>query len=169
MRMRADESAFEQLLAVELQALGRLAYVLTGSKSGADDLLQETLLKLWTGRQRLLEATKPHAYCRAALVNAHRDMQRREARFMRNPQLAEIDDEFYARDPSERIANVASLWAALGRLPQQYRDVLVLRYYEDLPDIEIAKCLGITRVGVRSRVHRALRSLRTYVAEEVGG
>lgn len=138
-------------------ALLRLATMLTGNAVDADDLVQETfvgLLRGWSGVER---ADTPRAYARRALVNTHLTRRRRAGREV----LRAVPDG-PAPAPS-RGSDTDAAWALLAELPRQQRAVLVLRYYEDLPDAEIAQVMGISAGSVRTHAARGLAALRTAV------
>jgi RNA polymerase sigma-70 factor (sigma-E family) len=130
----------------------RVAYLLTGSQSVAEDIVQDTFIRVFP---RLDGLGEPGAYLRRSVVNAcyswHR-RQRRERLALLEPPAAAMPDEH------------VEMWEALGHLGAARRTVLVLRYYLDLPEAEVAAILG-WRVGtVKSATHRALRDLRRILA-----
>jgi RNA polymerase sigma-70 factor (sigma-E family) len=138
----------EELYSSQRDRLIRLAYVLTGSQAAAEDLVHDTFLRVYP---RLDGLNEPEAYLRRSVVNAcyswHR-RQRRERTAVLDPPVAVM--------PQQDV----EMWEALGHLPAARRTVLVLRYYLDLPEAEVAAVLG-WRIGtVKSATHRALRDLR---------
>ncbi len=140
--------AFEQLYCSQRDRLVRLAYLLTGSQMVAEDLVQDTFLRV---QPRLPELDEPGPYLRRSVVNACYSWHRRQRRERSVPV-----DRPAAVAPSEHV----EMWDALAHLPTPRRTVLVLRYYLDLPEAEVAQILG-WRVGtVKSATHRALRDLR---------
>ncbi|MFN8098313.1 MAG: SigE family RNA polymerase sigma factor [Dermatophilaceae bacterium] len=148
---------FDALVDARATSLMRLALLLTGNRADAEDLLQTALLRAYTQRARVLAAGAPSAYLRRILVNEH---LRAGARPRPIP-VADVDPGVVdARSPEERDA----VWRLLATLPRQQRAVLVLRYYEDLPDTEIGEVLGIRPGTVRSTAHRGLIALRTRLA-----
>ena len=140
-----------QLYATHRDGLIRLAYLLTGSQMTAEDVVQDTFIRV---APRLDGLSEPGAYLRRSVVNAcyswHR-RQRRERSLPVDPPAATL--------PGEHV----EMWEALGHLSAPRRTVLVLRYYLDLPEAEVAALLG-WRVGtVKSATHRALRDLRSIL------
>ena len=139
---------FDLLYQRERAGLVRLAFLLTGSQTAAEDLVQDVFLR---AASRLEAVDEPVAYLRRSVTNACWSWHRRRRR----------ED----RLPPERAAIVAGtsdieMWDALARLSVKRRNVLVLRYYLDLPEAEVATLLGC-RVGtVKSATHRALQDLR---------
>jgi len=153
----ADE-ALSQLITDSGDRLLRLAYQLTHDRAAAEDVVQEALMKLYKAWRR--EAPLPEhidAYSRRAVVNEFLRRQRlRSATELISadvPELAESSFEDVVVDRDE-------LWRALGTLPARQRSVLVLRYYEQLPDAQIAELLDAKEATVRSLAARGLASLR---------
>jgi RNA polymerase sigma-70 factor (sigma-E family) len=138
----------EQLYSSQRDRLTRLAYVLTGSQAAAEDLVHDTFVRVYS---RLDGLGEPEAYLRRSVVNACYSWHRRQRR-----ERTAVLDPPAAAMPHEDI----EMWEALGHLPAARRTVLVLRYYLDLPEAEVAAVLG-WRIGtVKSATHRALRDLR---------
>jgi RNA polymerase sigma factor (sigma-70 family) len=135
------------------QPMVRLAYLLTGSVSVAEDVVQDSFARL---HQRWDRVRKPSAYLRASVVNAcrafHRRAHRERARF-----VDLVGDDVSAETPM--------VLDALAGLPYKQRAALVLRYWEDRPDAEIAEFLGCRPATVRSLVHRGLRALREVIEQ----
>ena len=129
----------------------RMATLLVGSAAIAEEVVQDafaSVSKRWDGLQR------PGAYLRTSVVNGCAQVLRRrsiEDRY-RTARLEVADDESLAR--------LLDLRAALDRLTDRQRIVVVLRYFVDVPDHEIAEVLGVQPATVRSLVHRALAVLR---------
>jgi RNA polymerase sigma-70 factor (sigma-E family) len=145
--------SFEDYVAARFPALRRLAFLLTGDWSEAEDLVQEALLRC-ERRWRGIAAEDPHAYVRRAVVNGAANWRRRrriELQLTENTSVADHTD-----DTDERLM----LLAALQRLPVEQRQVLVLRFFEQLSEAETARALGIADGTVKSRTSRALASLR---------
>ena len=144
-------AAFAVLYSSQRDRLIRLAYLLTGSQPVAEDLVHDTFLRI---QPRLATLAEPDAYLRRSVVNACYSWHRRQKR----ERLAPVDPPGVIA-PSEHV----EMWEALSHLPAPRRTVLVLRYYLDLPEAEVAAILG-WRVGtVKSATHRALRELRSIL------
>lgn len=150
---------FEDFLAAHGRTLLRLAYVLTGSRADAEDLLQDTLVDLHRHAARLAAAQAPYAYARRALVNRHASNQRKRSAHER-PLAPDAVPDPGGPDPADRVASDDALWRRLASVPPRMRQVLVLRYYEDLDDAAIADVLGIGVSAVRSTASRAIGILR---------
>jgi len=140
---------FDAFYADCLWGAARLAHLLTGSASEAQDIAQDAMLAV---RQRWTEIENPSAYLRATVVNLSRMAVRRWVRERR-----------YA---NQRLATTVAnpeydeTWHQLRRLPAQQRAVVVLRFYEDLSLAEIAHLLDTPMGTVKSTLHRALRNLK---------
>jgi RNA polymerase sigma-70 factor (sigma-E family) len=134
----------------------RFAYLLCGDRHRAEDLLQEVLLAMYRRFGDDLPLDNPIGYARRALANANVSWSRRAT--SRELTLDTFPDgaSLEAPDPTERDA----LWQSLRRLPVRQRTVLVLRFYADATDKEIATALGCRLGTVRSLASRALATLR---------
>jgi RNA polymerase sigma-70 factor (sigma-E family) len=145
-------ATFEALYTAEHDRLVRLAVLILGSSMAAEDVVQEAFAKL---HRRLDGLDNPAAWLRVAVVNGCRNEHRRLA----------IGRRHAHRVVPGRTTGVESpeLIASLRRLPLRQRTVIVLRYYEDLPEAEIAKLMKVQVGTVKSTLHRALSKLRQEV------
>ena len=157
---RQDE--FGQFMAARWPGLVRLAYGLTGDRWLAEDVAQAALATAYAAWWRVRRADDPDAYVRRILVNtSHRRFRRRRvAEHAREP--AELPDVAVA-DPADLIGQRSALLSALRELPRQ-RAIVVLRYWEDLSDAQVAAALGCAEGTVRSQASRALAKLRGSAA-----
>ena len=145
----------------EGQALLRFAFLLTGGHaSAAEDLVQSVLLRLVD--RGIHDLANPATYARRAIVNEHRSLGRRARVHLRALTRVGAGSGVVAQStaPEDRSA----ILPALGVLSDRERAAVVLRYYEDLPDDDIAEALGCSRVTVRSLVHRAIPKLKRELA-----
>ncbi len=150
--------SFEEFAQARWSALYRSAYLLTGAPHTAEDLLQDTLAKAFTRWGQVARSDSPEAYVRKMMLNTYLDAHRRRTRRAPKDRLFRVRDEpATSFDSSARM----DLWALLATLAPRERAVLVLRYYEDLTEEQIAGVLGISRGTVKSYAAAALRSLRT--------
>ena len=136
--------------------LVRLAFGLTGDRGLAEDMAQTALARAYVAWRRVSRADDPDAYLRRILVNAsHR-------RFRRHRVTEQPGDppEMAIDGPAELVGERAALLAALRQLPPRQRAVIVLRYWADLTDAQIAATLGCSPGTVRSQLSRALAKLR---------
>ena len=159
----ADDGAIEWLtLDDQFGPLVRLAALLVGSPATAEDLVQEAFAKLHGRFDRIDE---PRAWLRVVVVNASRNERRRLGRLRRHlDRQAGGADAGAEAAPSPEPAD-AALLASLRRLPDRQRAAVVLRYYLGLSEAEIAATLGIRPGTVKSRLHRALATMRTELEE----
>lgn len=148
--------SFEAFVAARSGALFRTAYLLTGHRADAEDLLQVTLVKLYVAWRRVQRAGSVEAYARTVLTHAFIS-SRRPARVTRE-RVVEAPPELPV--PSSVPEDRLTLWPQIVRLPPRQRAVVVLRYYEDLSEQEIATALGCSPGTVKSTAHAALRTLR---------
>jgi RNA polymerase sigma-70 factor (sigma-E family) len=138
----------------------RVAFLLTGDRHAAEDLLQEVLEQVYV-RWRRVQAS-PEAYARRALVNRSINRWRRRAR---RPEQALGQHEGVARDHADAVALREVVVEALRALPARQRAAVVLRYLEDLPVADVAAAMGCSDGAVKSHAARGLARLREVLAE----
>lgn len=161
--MSEPERSFEAYVHARSGALSRIAFLLTGDRHLAEDLVQQALLRV-AGRWRQVAAGgDPDAYVRRVLYTQHVSWWRRARRV---PEVRlEWLPESAVPDHSGDVVLTVAVRRALNRLAPKQRAVLVLRYFEDLTEAEAAEVLGC-RVGtVKSQVRDALARLRTLAPE----
>ena len=154
---RQDE--FGQFMTTRWPGLVRLAYGLTGDRWLAEDVAQAALASAYAAWWRVRRADDPDAYVRRILVNTSNRRLRRRRVTERAREPAELPDRAVA-DPSELIGQRSVLVSALRELPGRQRAIVVLRYWEDLSDAQVAAALGCSEGTVRSQASRALAKLR---------
>ena len=148
---------FEDFIAARGASLMRFALMLCGDPHRAEDLVQTALARVYPRWGRISAMERPEAYVKTVLVHDHlRWWRRRSSGEVPVAQPREVP----TADPSTAHAARDAAWRLLGSLPRQQRAVLVLRYYEDLPDSEIAEILHCKPGTVRSLASRALANLR---------
>jgi RNA polymerase sigma-70 factor (sigma-E family) len=164
-RSRGDAAAdFEHWVAVRYPALRRTAYLLCGGDPhAADDLTQTTLAKLYLAWGKVRDHDRIDAYVRRIMLNEHRSSWRRAFRHHEVP--AEHLPERAAPSDAGLDGERDAVWAFVQTLPPKQRAVIVLRYYEDLSETEIAAALGISPGTVKSQASRALAALRQRLPE----
>ncbi len=150
---------FEDYVAARGQALLRLAYVLTADEHAAQDLAQSALADAFRHWRKVSRADHPDAYVRRILVNTHLGWLRRRSSAER-PTGEDLDG--LVADHAEAIVSRDASRRLLDGLPAQARAVLVLRYYADLDDRDIADLLGVAPSTVRAAASRALATLRQH-------
>jgi RNA polymerase sigma-70 factor (sigma-E family) len=157
-----SSESFGEFVAAALPGLLRFGHLLTGDPREAEDLVQEALARSLR-RWRTVQANDAGPYVRRTMVNTHITRWRRwDARV----RLGALPDGG-ADDPAlRRTDDWDRLRRALAQLPVRQRTVLVLRYYEDLPDARIAQLMGCAPGTVRSQAARGLAALRPLLEPE---
>ncbi|SNS62972.1 RNA polymerase sigma factor, sigma-70 family [Asanoa hainanensis] len=151
--MRQEQ--FEEFVRGNLPALGRYAYVLTGHREDAADLVQDSLVRLARAWPRVDEAGSPLAYAKTTMVRTHISTLRRLGRLRRS----EFED-LPADDGFGSVDDGVDLRRALRTLSPVQRAVVVLSFFDDVDDVTIGHQLRRRPGAVRALRHRALRSLR---------
>ena len=142
----------------------RLAALLVRDTPTAEEVVQDSFVAMHGGWQRLRDTEKALAYLRQAVVNRSRSVLRHRTVVDKNMQKAPPDmpsAEHGALVLLERSAVVAALRA----LPDRQREALVLRYYAELSEAEIATAMGISRGAVKSHTARGMTALRTALEQ----
>jgi len=156
--------SFDELVVSTERRLLRLGLMLTGGVHSAEDLVQTVFARAHRKWDRIQALDNPEAYLRTMVVNEFLSWRR----LLKNGELpvAEPADQPSGEDIGARLAQRDATWRLLKELPRQQRAVLVLRYYEDLPDDEIAAVLGCAPATVRSNAARGLATLRNNLPAE---
>jgi RNA polymerase sigma-70 factor (sigma-E family) len=170
LRSAATRRDFERFVAERTDQLLRTAFLLAGDAAEAEDLVQETLLRVARRWPRVAAMEHPGAYSRQVLVNlALRDTRRRARRRVElaaPPDAGALDlADGRAEDDLRMVDAKAELIATLNSLPARQRAVIVLRYWDDLPEAEVAALLGCSVGTVKSTASRALARLRDAAAD----
>ena len=159
-RGNATDTDAEAYLDVALPRLMGAALSLTGNRHDAEDLVQDTLAKVLVHWRRVERADSPDAYVRKVMVNTFvSGKRRRSSRELVSHELVTADGIGAHAEPAN-LEDRDEMWTLLAGLSPRQRAVLVLRYYDDLPDAAIAELLGCSPVSVRVTAHKALARLR---------
>lgn len=154
----ADEVGFELFVRTHAVELLRSAVLLTGNLDHGEELLQDSLTHLYPRWDKVAGADAPVAYVRRVLVNrfvsAARSSQRRVV------PVWDVPDQAAGLDLGEDVATRRHIWQLIGRLPERQRAAVVLRYFHDQTDTQIAGVLGCRAVTVRSLLSRAVAAMR---------
>jgi RNA polymerase sigma-70 factor (sigma-E family) len=153
-----DDGGFGEYVSARSRALLRTAYLLTGNVADAEDLVQAALAKTFLAWDRIEDRSAVDGYVRRAMVNTHISWWRR--RRVEEYPTDEIPDQAVA-DHAVSSDLQETLKRAIDRLPQRMRAAVVLRYYEDMTEAEVAEVLGVSLGTVKSTVSRAVAKLRT--------
>ncbi|MEU7135754.1 SigE family RNA polymerase sigma factor [Streptomyces sp. NPDC046261] len=145
-------------MAARYSSLVRTARLLTGSPARAEDLAQEALLRTYRAWRRIGREEAAEAYTRTTMVRLlMRDRRRRWSLEVPAGRLPDVPEPGH----DDQVATRVAVREVLRTLPAGQRAVLVLRYYHQLSEREIAKALGCSPGTVKSRTARALAALRT--------
>lgn len=155
-----SEAAITAVFEAQYTRLCRLAYLLTGDASRAEEVVMDAFVRSLAA-WRLRRPDQPSAYVRRAVVNLSRNRRRRfwhERRHGGTPPAAAVI-------PTEPVDHI---WAAVRNLPQRQRAAVIMRYWDDLGEAEIADALGCSRGTVKSQLSKARATLTTTlkIAEE---
>jgi len=154
---------FEEFAAARMPAVLKFAAVLAGDRAIAEDLAQEVLVRAYSRWDTIGCLDRPEFYVRKMILNEFLSWRRRSLRQIPAGGAAE-ESASRAPDHAHVYAERQALLGELGKLPRRQRAVLVLRYYEDRDDAEIAELLGCTPGTVRGYASRALAALRIEMA-----
>jgi RNA polymerase sigma-70 factor (sigma-E family) len=160
-----SRSAYEGLFRDHYAQLVKLASLLVDDRESAEEVVQEAFLRLFRHWDRLERIDAAPAYLRTSVVNISRSSLRRRAVRRRQP-FGPLDPE-----PAADLHVIArqaddEVFAAISALPRRQRECMVLRYYLDLSDSEIAETLGVSLGAVKSYVHRALDALASTLEDK---
>ncbi|NHC46644.1 SigE family RNA polymerase sigma factor [Motilibacter aurantiacus] len=165
-----DEREFSDFVAHRQRALLRTAYLLTGDRHTAEDLLQAALTKTFLSWGRIDDLGAAEAYVRTTLTRTYVSWWRRRWRGEHpTEELPEPVSSGAALDTA--VAERADLWDVVQTLPRRQRAAVVLRFYEDMSEAQVAEVLGCSVGTVKSQTSRALATLRarmTVPADEEG-
>ncbi|MEY9892424.1 RNA polymerase sigma-70 factor (sigma-E family) [Catenulispora sp. MAP12-49] len=154
-----DEDEFRRFTAARWPGLVRTAYLLTGDLGHAEDLAQNTLIKAYRSWHRVRGVEDVDAYVRKILVNANRS-RFRSKRPVEYSVATVPEHPAWPPDDGCGVEERGVLFAALATLPPRQRAIVVLRYWEDLAEGEVAALLGCSVGTVKSQASRALAKLR---------
>ena len=157
------EVEFRQFVSARSASLLRTAYLLVGDWAHAEDMLQASLTKTYLAWRRLGHLDAVEAYARRVLVNTATSWWRRR---WHGERPTAVLPERVQPDLADQRAEREALWRHVRALPTRQRAVLVLRFYEDLTEVETARVLGVSVGTVKSQCARALSALRDRLAVE---
>jgi RNA polymerase sigma-70 factor (sigma-E family) len=157
-RNDARDHDFAAYLAARQASLLRTAYLLTGNRHDAEDLVQTAFAKLYLSWDKVRDQGAIDGYVRRILVNEHNSLWRRAWKRRESSQEHQVLD----RPVHDRYdeGTGSALWDIVQTLPRKARAVVVLRYYEEMSEAETAAVLGISVGTVKSQTSRALAALR---------
>ncbi len=144
------EATFESLYADEVDAMARLAFLMVGSETQAEELVHDAFARLY---ERWDRVDNPGGYLRTCVVNGCKDRLRRRG----------VERRHAASSPGATEPVTDHLADVLAALPYRQRAAVVLRYYEDRSEADIADLLGVRPGTVKSLLHRGLANLREVI------
>jgi len=158
--MSADAEAFDAFVRARMPALLRFAHAVTGDPHTAADLVQDALVRTGMRWSRLDRNGDPEAYVRRAILNGRTSRWRK---LHRETLVHEMPERTVVADAPRHDEQ---LWDLLKTLPQRQRAVIVLRYYEDMSEEQIASTLGCAPGTVKSQASKALAKLRAAMPDK---
>jgi RNA polymerase sigma-70 factor (sigma-E family) len=164
-RMTVDadrDAAFQAFFELHHADLARLAYLITGDATAAEDIAADSMVEIWRHWSRVETADNPLAYARGVLANLARNWLRRQRRDRRGLLTLKL---FSEESRSADVSAVMDVRSALRRLPLRRRECVVLRYAFDVPEREVAAILGISVGAVKSQASRGAAQLASYLRE----
>ena len=155
----ADE-AITQIYAAHYRSLVRLATLLLRDVGASEEVVQDSFIAMHGAWRRLRDPDRALAYLRQSVVNRSRSVLRHRTVELRHAP-APMPDAASAEHGAMGSLEHQEVIVALRRLPERQREVLVLRYYADLSEADIADAIGISRGAVKSHASRGMAALRT--------
>jgi RNA polymerase sigma-70 factor (ECF subfamily) len=155
-----DDEAFRMHLEAALAGAYRLASVILGSPTDAEDVTHDAIERAWRSRKSLREMDRFEAWFQRIVVNACRDRVRRRRASAFSADLVAAGSLAAAHDPLAATVERDALRVALSHINVDQRAAVAMRFYLDLEIDEIARRLGTRPGTIKSRLHRALKSLR---------
>jgi RNA polymerase sigma-70 factor (sigma-E family) len=159
---QAADEAVTVMYQAHYSALVRTATLLVGDFATAEDVVQDCFLAMHRAWWRLRDTSRALPYLRSAVINNSRSVLRHRAVAERHPPMA-VPEPPSAEDSALEVVQRTRVLAALGALSCRQREVVVLRYYADLSEVQIAAALGISRGAVKCHTARAKDSLRAVL------
>lgn len=161
------EVDFDEWVSARIPALLRFAHLVAGDRANADDIVQEALTGVYQRWDRISQVHDLDAYVRRMIINENVSSWRRWGR--RQSPVAEVRHPGPASDLADSVTRADAVWRVTSALPRRQRAAVVLRFYEDRTDREIAEILGCAESTVRSQIHRALAALRVELERQEAG
>ena len=157
-RPQPRDEEFAAYMQARQPSLLRTAYLLTGNRHDAEDLVQSAFAKLYLSWDKVRDHGSIDGYVRRILINENNSLWRRGWK-KREYATGDLPDDDHVTDEYDE-GQRAAVWAVVQTLPRKARAVVVLRYYEQLSEAETADALGISVGTVKSQASRALATLR---------
>lgn len=162
--VRDRDAEFTAYLHARQPSLLRTAYLLTGDRHTAEDVMQTSLAKLYLAWDKVNDRDSVDAYVRRIMVNENNSLWRRP--WKKREHASDVMPEAVYVDAYDE-GRSAALWTVVQSLPPKARAVVVLRFYEQLSEAETADVLGISVGTVKSQCSRAVAALRDRVPADL--
>ncbi|MFL5757425.1 MAG: RNA polymerase sigma factor [Chloroflexota bacterium] len=163
---RGDRAAFDQLARSRATTLFNVARMILREDDLAGDAMQEALVRAWRDLPMLRDVARFDGWLHRLLVRACYDQARRKRRWRFDVPWTDVDVQS-GEDDARSLADRDQLGRALARLPVEQRAVLVLRYWLDLSQAEIAETLAIPVGTVKSRANAGIAALRAVIEADM--
>ena len=164
MTSAGKDAEFAEYMAARQPSLLRTAYLLTGDRHAAEDLVQTALAKLYLSWDKVQRRELVDGYVRRIMVNENNSLWRRA--WKRKEVTTDVVPDRAAVTDRTDDGESSALWEFVQTLPRKQRAVIVLRFYEELSEAETAEALGISVGTVKSQASRALASMRARVDDQ---
>jgi RNA polymerase sigma-70 factor (sigma-E family) len=162
---RSADWAVTELYSLHYRALVRLAVLLVRDIPTAEDVVQDSFVAMHDGWQRLRDAESALAYLRQAVLNRSRSVLRHRAVVEKHPEKPSPDMPSAEHGALVQLQRSAVI-ATLRKLPARQREAIVLRYYADFSEAEVAAAMGISCGAVKSHTARAMAALRADLEQQ---
>ena len=165
---QGDDASWDALVRLHQEPVFRLAYLLLGDPDDAQDVTQDAFIRAWKALDRFDAARPLRPWLLRIVSNLARNRRRSVGRYLAalTRFSQENPDAFHpSNDPFEDESS-AALWQALQRIKLQYRAVIYLRYFLEMPEAEMAEVLSVAQGTIKSRLHRALDQLRQIIEQD---
>jgi RNA polymerase sigma-70 factor (ECF subfamily) len=164
---QGDHAAWEALMRAHQEPVFRLAYLLLGDPDEAEDIAQETFLRAYRGLWQFDSERPLRPWLLRIASNLAHNRHRSVGRYLSAlTRFAQQDPEGIKPTPLKPEDDSQALWLAVGRLAKPFQEVIYLRYFLDMSEIEMVDALDVPAGTVKSRLHRALTKLRGIIERE---
>ena len=154
-----EPEGFRHFVIARSPGLVRAAWLLTGDAATAEDLVQTALAKVWSRWTQVVRQDAPEAYVRRVMMSTFLTWNRR--RWRGEVAFDVVPDTIQASNDLHEVELRLSVSRALRELPRRQRAVIVLRYFEDLTEVQVARALNCSVGTVKSQNAKAIARLRT--------
>jgi RNA polymerase sigma-70 factor (sigma-E family) len=160
-----DKAEYEAFLAAAWPRLFRTAHALMGNPHDAEDVLQDAFAKAYGAWPRVSQTPSPEAYVRGILANTAASSWRH--RWRKVEVTTGVSRDSAAHIDPDAVETSDLVWRAIRELPPRQRTIVVLRYFDDLSEQQIAETLGLARGSVKSQASAAMTSLRRLLPADM--